>query len=185
MRTFPYSILIILITILVHTPVVVSETETAEAPAADAGLEAMSRLGAMVGQWRGSGWMRRGPGEPSQTISRETVEYRLDGRILVVEGLHHSKDDPSQVVHHAFGVISHDPESGGYRFQTHLANGRSGVYEMRLEDDDILWFLDSPRGKIRYTIRIRDGEWREIGEFSADGENWQQFFGMDLEQVTD
>ena len=48
----------------------------------------------------------------------------------------------------------------------------------------ILWrFLDSPRGKIRYTIRIQDDEWHEIGEFSADGENWQEFFGMDLQRV--
>ncbi len=157
--------------------------EETEPAAADPGLEAMARLGDLIGKWQGSGWMRRGPGEPHHTTSLETVEPRLDGRILVVEGLHHAKDDPSQVVHHAFGVISHDPESGQYRFQTHLANGRSGDHEMRLEGEDILWFIDSPRGKIRYTIRIQDGEWHESGEFSADGENWQEFFGMDLKRT--
>ncbi len=153
------------------------------AAAADPGLEAMAELAPMVGEWKGSGWMRRGPGEPQHTVSLETVEPRLGGRILVVEGLHHAEDDPSRVVHHAFGVISYDPESGGYRFQAHLASGRSGDYEMRLEGKDVLWFMDTPRGKTRYTIHLQDGEWRETGEFSADGESWQPFFGMDLRRA--
>ena len=163
--------------------VVASQEPAAESAAADPGLEAMNALARMAGEWRGTGWMQRGPGEPQHTVSVETVESKLDGRVLVVEGLHHAKDDPSRVVHHAFGVIFHDPESGHYRFQAHLADGRSGDYEMRVEGDDILWFMDTPRGKIRYTIRVADGEWRETGELSADGETWQQFFGMDLERA--
>ncbi len=160
-----------------------AEEALPDASAADPGLEAMARLNSMIGKWQGSGWMRRGPGEPHHTTSLETVEARMGGRILVAEGLHHAQDDPSRVVHHAFGVISHDPANGHYRFQTHLATGRSGDYEMRLEGEDVLWFMDTPRGKVRYTIRIRDGEWKEIGEFSADGESWQEFFGMDLKRV--
>ncbi len=160
-----------------------SQEQSPEAPAADPGLEAMSRLASMAGRWQGTGWMRRGPGEPQHTVSLETVESRLGGRVLVVEGLHHAKDDPSRVVHHALGVISHDPESGNYRFRSHLATGQSGDHEMRLEGADILWFIDTPRGQVRYTIRIEDGEWHEAGEFSADGESWQEFFGMDLKRV--
>ena len=173
-----------LVAVLVLLPLSASEQQDApEAPAADPGLEAMARLGALVGRWQGSGWMRRGPGEPHYTSSLETVEARLGGRVLLVEGVHHARDDPSRVVHHAFGVISYDPASGHYRLRTHLADGRGGDHEMRLEGDDILWFLDTPRGKIRYTIRIRDGEWHEIGEHSADGESWQEFFGMDLKRT--
>lgn len=181
MRTTLSSILVALITLSAFN---LSAQESApEAAGADPGLQAMSKLASMIGEWKGSGWMRRGPGEPSHTLSLETVESKLGGRLLVVEGLHHSKDDPTQVVHHAFGVISYNSESGHYRFHTHLASGQSGDYEMRLEGEDILWFLDTPRGKIRYTIQIKDGEWQEIGEFSADGEKWQQFFGMDLQRI--
>ncbi len=171
--------------LLILSPASASAQEPdSETSAPDPGMEAMTRLASMVGQWQGTGWMRRGPGEPRHTSSLETVESRLGGRLLLVEGLHHSKNDPSQVVHHAFGVISYDPENGRYRFRTHLTNGQSGDHEMRLEGQDILWFLDTPRGKIRYTIRIQDGEWHETGEFSADGESWQEFFGMDLERTS-
>ena len=158
-----------------------------EAPAdsqPDPGLEAMAKLAHLAGTWEGTGWMRRGPGEPHHTLSRETVESRLGGRILVVEGLHHAKEDPAHVVHHAFGVISYDPEKSQYRFRTYLVNGQEGDHEMRLEGDAILWFIDTPRGKIRYTIRIQEGKWNERGEFSADGETWQEFFGMDLKATS-
>ncbi len=182
MRTILSSTLAAL---LILSPIPATAQEAApQASAADLGLEAMARLGGMAGRWQGSGWMRRGPGEPHHTVSQETVEFRLGGRILVVEGLHHAKDDPSQVVHHAFGVISHDPESGQYRFRSYLATGQGGDHEMRLEGDDVLWFIDTPRGKVRYTIRIQDGEWHETGEFSADGESWQEFFGMDLKRTS-
>ncbi len=169
--------------LLILAPIDPAAEEEAPAAAADPGLEAMAELAPMIGQWKGSGWMRRGPGEPTHTQSLETVESRLGGRILLVEGLHHAKDDPSRVVHHALGVISYDPASGHYRFQAHLATGQSGDYEMRREGEDILWFMDTPRGKIRYTIRLQGGEWHETGEFSADGESWQPFFGMDLQHA--
>ncbi len=181
MRTILLSALAAL---LIHSPLHASTQEPAsEASEADPGLAAMAKIASLVGRWEGTGWMRRGPEEPSHTSSLENVESRLGGRILLVEGLHHAKKDPSQVVHHAFGVISYDPESGQYRFRTHLATGRSGDHEMRLEGEDILWFIDTPRGKFRYTIRIQDGEWHETGEFSADGESWQEFFGMDLKRT--
>ncbi len=180
MRTILLSTLAAVLLILSPTSVAEEEAPTS---AADPGLEAMAELAPMVGHWQGSGWTRRGPGEPQHTLSLETVEFRLGGRILVVEGLHHAEDEPSRVVHHAFGVISYDSESGGYRFQTHLATGRSSDYEMRREGEDILWFMDTPRGQIRYTIRLQDGGWHETGEFSADGETWQEFFGMDLQRI--
>jgi len=186
MRTPLLSILAFGLLALSPWTATAQDSPTPPAPdpvAADPGLEAMAKLAGMVGDWEGTGWMRQGPGEPNHTRGTETVESRLEGRILVVEGRHWAKDDASHLVHHAFGVISYDAEAGHYRFQTHLATGRSGDHEMRLEGDAILWFMDTPRGKIRYTIRIQDGTWNEVGEFSPDGEQWRQFFGMDLQAV--
>lgn len=181
MRALLLTILIAGLLILLTLPAIAEDTE-AEATT-DAGLEAMQKLSDLVGRWEGAGWMQRGPGEPDKTLSTETVESRLGGRILVVEGLHHAQEDPSQVVHHALGVISYDEAAGHYKFRTYLANGRGGEHEMRLEGDDILWFIETPQGKIRYTIRIEDGMWHEIGEMSRDGETWRKFFGMDLQKM--
>jgi hypothetical protein len=169
--------------LLAIVPALDAPAQEGAAAAPDPGLEAMGKLAPLVGKWEGTGWMRMGPGEPSHTRSTETVEFRLDGRILVIEGLHWSKEKPDEVVHHAMGIISHDPETGHYRFRSYLSDGRNGDHEMRLEGDAILWFIDTPRGKIRYTIRIHDGKWDETGEFSADGETWNEFFGMNLKAV--
>jgi hypothetical protein len=35
-------------------------------------------------------------------------------------------------------------------------------------------------GKIRYTIRVKDGVWQEAGEYSPDGNTWQTFLEMRL-----
>jgi hypothetical protein len=44
--------------------------------------------------------------------------------------------------------------------------------------------MDAPKGaKIRYTIRVVDNEWRETGQYSADGAQWREIFGMTLKRV--
>ena len=41
------------------------------------------------------------------------------------------------------------------------------------------------RGRVRYTIRVEDDLWREVGEFSPDGERWNQFFEVNLRRTGD
>ncbi len=151
---------------------------------ADPGLEAMHAISFFEGRWEGEGWMRRGPAEPTRFRSSEAVESRLGGRVLIVEGLHHGME-ADEVVHHALATISYDPEAAVYRFRSHLQDGRAGDYTGQLEDGAFVWGFEVPHGRIRYTIRIADGRWNEIGEFSADGEQWNQFFSMDLDRTGD
>ncbi|MBZ0110852.1 MAG: hypothetical protein K8J08_00180 [Thermoanaerobaculia bacterium] len=151
-------------------------------PASDEGLAAMQEIAFLIGEWHGSGWMRRGPAEPQPFESTETIEGRLDGRVLLVEGLHRSKET-GEVVHSALAVISYDPKKGEYRFRSYLADGRSGDYSAQLENGNFVWNMDVPNGKIRYTIAVKDDGWNEKGEYSADGASWNHFFQMDLERV--
>jgi len=153
--------------------------------AGDPGLVAMKAIGWLAGTWRGEGWMRRGPGEPQPFRSSETVVSRLDGRVLIVEGLHHDNVS-GDVVHHALATISYDPSSGKYRFSSHLASGQSGEYEADLVDGKFVWGMEIPNhGRMRYAIHIDGDRWHEIGEFSADGQEWHQSFQMDLVRVGD
>jgi len=162
-------------------------TEAAADSTADPGLEAMQAVAFLAGDWHGEGWMRRGPGEPSRFTSAETVESRLDGRVLLVEGLHYAITGegaaPGPVVHHALAVLSWDAEAGRYRFRSYLADGRSGDYGGHLEDGAFVWGMELPDGAhTRYVIRVDDGRWVERGEYSRDGETWNEFFHMELEQ---
>ncbi len=158
----------------------------------DPGLAAMqaSPVAELVGTWEGTGWVRRGPGEPYKTRGQEVVESRLEGRVLVIEGKHWSgeADASDAVVHHAMAVLSYDNDAGHYRFRSHMADGRGGDFTAEVEGEDLIWYIplpNSPDGKarIRYVIRIEDDQWHEIGEMTRDGESWNQFFEMTLRRV--
>lgn len=103
---------------------------------ADPAIDAMKALPRLEGRW-GEGWMRMGPGEPVRFVGEETVEVRLDGRLLVVEGLHRTPDR-SKIVHHAFGVFSWDESRKAYRFTTYVVNRGGGDYSARMEGDALV-----------------------------------------------
>lgn len=146
--------------------------------------EAMKPFLPAVGHWRGEGWMQMGPGEPQRAVSEETVEMRLDGLVLMVEGLHHARladGAAGKVVHHALAVILADP-AGGYRFSTFLADGRAADARGNWENGKFVWAPPAPPGRqIRYIIdwTVAD-RWSEIGEMSTDGTTWTKFFEMNL-----
>lgn len=152
--------------------------------APDDGFQPMKQLSFFEGHWEGEGWMRQGPGEPQHFRGTETVESRLDGRVLVVEGVHRDAESDA-VVHHAFATIFHDASNNVYRFRSHLADGRSGDYEATLEGGVFVWGFQAGPGRIRYTIRVEGDAWKEVGFFSMDGENWNPIFEMNLRRVRD
>ncbi len=153
-----------------------------QAPTADASLEAMKPLAVLVGRWEGAGWIRQGPGDPRHFKSLEVVESRLDGRVLVIEGKHLAREGES-VEHHALAMLNFDETAKVIRFRSQLASGRSGDFVIGVEDGAFVWRIPNERGTIRYTIRIENGRWHEVGHFSADGQTWSQFFEMSLEKV--
>jgi hypothetical protein len=84
------------------------------------------------------------------------------------------------VVHDTLGVLFAN-EDGTYGFHTWLANGLNGVHKGEFRDGAFVWGLDTPGGRIRYTIRLDEkGRWLEIGERSPDGADWTKFFEMTL-----
>ena len=109
---------------------------------------------------------------------------RLDGLVLVVEGLHHAKladGTAGKVVHHALAIASADP-AGGFRFSTFLADGRAADARGNWENGKFVWAPPAPPGRqIRYIIdwTVAD-RWSEIGEMSTDGATWTKFFEMNL-----
>jgi hypothetical protein len=166
---------------------IITSTAQAQPPtpaSVEAQRKAMARLDYMVGEWKGEGWMERGSRSTFQ--GGERVQRKLDGLALLVEGDFAGPQAPDVSVHKTLGVIYYDPATSKYHFDTWLAAGSHGRYELEMMDDGWRWQIPTPGGTIRFTMRRgTNGEWFEIGERTTDGTNWVKFFEMTLRKRTD
>jgi hypothetical protein len=155
----------------------------AQAPDGSANRAAIDQLEFMVGRWRGEAWMQRGPGARVQTTMSETVERKLGGVVLLVEGVGTVVDTASgaaRTVHHALAVVSFDPQTGAYGMRSYIATGQAGDFVLTLIPGGVSWTREVPGGRVRNTAQIGNGEWHEIGEFSRDGVAWTQIMDIRL-----
>lgn len=144
----------------------------------------MARIAQMQGRWKGGGWIEL-PSGRHHTRSEETIEMRLDGHALLVDGIHYDAKT-SEVVHHALAIIAWDDAQKQYRLLSTLAAGRTGYFPARLEGRTFIWTIPVPNGPTtRFTIALDDPDrWKEVGEQSRDGGlTWVKFFEMNLERV--
>ena len=144
----------------------------------------MDKLAQMAGKWKGGGWILT-PAGRHESNSEETIEMRLDGRALLIEGFH-TDVKSGEVNHHALAIIAWDDNRREYRFASALASGRTGYFPARLEGRKFVWTIAVPNGPTsRFTIALDDPDkWNEVGEQSRDGGlTWVKFFEMNLERV--
>lgn len=152
----------------------------AQMPDGSANRAAMQRLSFMVGTWRGEAWMDRG-GQRMQTTMVETVEPRIDGTVLLVEGRGAVMvQGAERVVHQALGVLFFDAQSGSYTLKSWIGSGHTGDFAVTLGDNMVSWSREVPGGRVRNTARYTADEWHEVGEFSADGASWRQVMEIRL-----
>ena len=163
---------------------------SAQAPRPNQSLVEMKKLHFLVGTWKGEGWNEMVPGQRRTSPITETVQPRLGGVVLLVEGLGKAKQPGQEqevVTHHALGLIGWDENAKVYKIRTFLAEGRSTDAEAKFVADGVFqWAFTAPQGvKIRYTVKLTDkGEWFEIGEISMPGStDWRKFHEMTLQKV--
>lgn len=145
--------------------------------------DAVQKLDWWVGQWKGEAWSSMGPGRHDTTMMVETIRKGLDGTIIFVEGVGRRKLPEAKegdIVHNAFAVLSYDARKKAYRWQAWRVPG--GIYTEAwpiVGANTFQWGMETPKGKMRYSMTLNEnGQWQEVGEFSPDGQTWQQFFGM-------
>jgi hypothetical protein len=149
---------------------------------ADAQRTEIKKLEMMIGRWEGSGWMQRGPGAPETFKGGETVQRKLDGLALLVEGRFLDKD--GKVGHETLAVIAYDAKEKAYKFKTYLATGAQGLFDLKLIEGGWMWSIEHPGMMTRYTAKFTGDTWLEIGEFSRDGgKTWVKNFEMTLKKV--
>ncbi len=147
--------------------------------------EALQPLAFLVGTWEGEGWMMMGRGQRSTSQVIETAQWKLDGTVLLVEGLGTRTDEngDTHTVHNAMGVISYDAATQNYLFRAYRTGGQYVDADVTMTDSTLVWQFEAPHaGIIRYALDLIDpNRWQENGEMSRDGgTTWFPFFGMTL-----
>jgi hypothetical protein len=151
--------------------------------------EAMQKIAHWIGEWEGTGWSMRGPGQKEEFSVTESVQPKLGGMLLLVQGLGKGKDPSTgaeTVGHDALAVVSFDPKESKYRFRHYTMDGASGDDEIVLTEKGMNWELktEGQPVRIRFTIEIQGDTWHEFGEFSRDGTTWARMMEMTLQRVS-
>lgn len=156
----------------------------------DAAL-ADSVVARFIGTWEGSGWMTGRDGARSEYEAFERVRWHLSGKRLIIEGLGiatNAETGETVIGHDAMAVISGRDGADTWTFTA----GRDGEFAQHAmtynaEQDFFRWSPDPPdRTSVRFTIRLTDNEWHEVGEFSPNGgQTWTTFLEMRLKRVAD
>jgi hypothetical protein len=71
----------------------------------------MKKLGFLIGEWAGEGRMLLASGEWIEFSQTERAEYKLDGLLLVIEGVGRAKSDGRPLLQ-AYGIASYDDATG-------------------------------------------------------------------------
>jgi hypothetical protein len=129
--------------------------------------EAIKKLGFLVGKWAGEARLLRGPTESVELIQTEEVQYKLDGLIVVIEGVGRTKSG-AQPLLQAFGIISYDDETGTYCLRA-FNDGRYLETPLKLleEGKGMTWGFALGEIRTNSVLRINEhGEWTELAEIS-------------------
>jgi hypothetical protein len=140
-------------------------------PDLNAQRTAMKKLGFLVGKWSGEARLLRGPGEWIDLHQSEEAHYKLDGLILIIEGVGQTKSDGHFVLQ-ALGVISFDDETAAYRMRA-FNDGRflEGEVKLLAQDKAITWGFALGQITTKSVLRINEnGEWTELAEIKIGSE---------------
>jgi len=142
--------------------------------------ERMTPLSALVGEWRGSGWILGPNGARSTFTSHESVTRRISGNALLVEGRH--QNEAGALVHDAIALLTWDQRGGGYRMRTQLASGMGGDFPLEVRPGGFTWRIDTPGGRIEYVAEFTADSWIERGRQIAPDGRTTDFFEMTLQR---
>ncbi|HYW36840.1 MAG TPA: hypothetical protein VE957_01890 [Terriglobales bacterium] len=149
------------------------------APDIEAQRAAMKKLGFLVGKWSGEARLLRGSGEPLELLQTEEAQYKLDGLILIIEGIGQSKSD-GKVALQALGIVSYDDEAGAYRMRAYN-DGRYLETQLKLAENgkEIAWGFVLAEIKTSSVLRINEkGEWTELAEITIGSQPPRKFMEL-------
>jgi hypothetical protein len=119
----------------------------ARMPDIEAQRAAMQKLDFLAGNWQGEARLQREPGAAMDLTQSEMAQYKLDGLILLIEGIGRSESE-GKIVLQAFATISYDDENGKYLMRAYN-DGRYLETEIKLAEDGrgLTWVPFSERSR--------------------------------------
>ena len=141
----------------------------------------MKKLSFLIGRWSREASVFRGPGQFVDLFQTEEAQFKLDGLVLMIEGVGRTKSD-SKLALQALGLICFEDESGTYRMRA-FNDGRWLETEVKLADggNAISWGFALGEIKTTTVLRINEnGEWTERGELTIGGRPPQKMIELSV-----
>ncbi|HTA47133.1 MAG TPA: hypothetical protein VK789_32040 [Bryobacteraceae bacterium] len=127
----------------------------------------MKKLAFLTGEWSGQATVARGPGVVIDMNQTEVAWFKLDGLVLMIEGVGQTKADNKPALQ-ALGIITFDDAMGTYRMRAYN-DGRWLETDVKLLDDGktLSWGLSLGEISTNSVLRINEkGEWTERTEIT-------------------
>lgn len=140
---------------------------------------AMKKLDFLIGSWAGTARVLRASGEFAELIQTEEASYKLDGLILMVEGIGKNKSN-GELSLQALGLISYDDEAGVYRMRA-FNDGRWLESDVKLAENGkgLSWGFVFGEIKSNSSLRITEnGEWTEAAEVKIGSQPARKFMEL-------
>lgn len=135
----------------------------------------MDKLRFLLGTWSGHARIWRGPENVLELAQTEQVTYKLDGLVLMVEGVDVDKTAGKPSLQ-ALGLISFDDVAGVYRMRA-FNDGR--WLESNVEVDEprtqLHWGFTLGQIKTGSTLRVDGDTWTETHEVSVNAQPSRKF----------
>ncbi|MGB9464061.1 MAG: hypothetical protein WBR10_03020 [Candidatus Acidiferrum sp.] len=139
----------------------------------------MKKLSFLVGKWSGEARILRGAGVTLELVQTEEAQYKLDGLVLMIEGIGCNKADGKAALQ-ALGIVSYDDETETYRMRA-FNDGRYLETELKLADDGkgMLWGFALGEIKTSSVLRIDEmGDWTELHEITIGSQPPRKFMEL-------
>jgi len=162
--------------------IVASMAQLPRVPNLDAQRTAMKALSFLAGKWTGEACLY-GPTERTELHQTEDAQYKLDGLILIIEGIGRNKSSGHPVLQ-ALGILSFDDESGRYRMRA-FNDGRFLETEVTLlkEGQGLKWGFALGQIRTNSVLRINEtGEWTEVAEITISSEPPRKLLELTVRQ---
>ncbi len=156
--------------------------------ASDLQRNAINRVGFLAGRWEGTECVLMPDGKRQDCLSSDFAEAKLNGTVLVFEGVLKVKISPETnplVVYEGLGILSFDENAQKYRLQHFGTDGITEVYECILSGKTLQCERrDKENAFVRVFLGVDNtGQWSERGERSQDGKTWHETFVTQMSKV--
>jgi len=144
----------------------------------------MKKLSFLIGKWSGEASVLRGPGRFIDLSQTEEAQFKLDGLVLMIEGVGRTKSDGNLALQ-ALGLISFNDESGTYRMRA-FNDGRWLETEVKLADggSGITWGFTLGEMRTESVLRLNErGEWTELTELTIGTRPPQKLMELTVRRI--